>query len=155
MKKLILPIITLLGLSYCSDNKKTLDTENIVTKYADSVKTAIQDSICTYDEIVGDPYKHFIQLANSIPTKNYYFNSITQVFKNHTTDTSMMFKTENILLLKLDDYNGLAMHIKGLRKLRRISYDSLKVDTIQLVKFYPGLRVIKDDDIIEDTSKSK
>lgn len=123
---------------------------NKITSHSMETKT-VNDSICTYNEIVGDLKKHYTNLANSISKSNYNFQTIAEVFKYHTSDTNLKFKSENILILRFDDYNGLEMHIKGLSKLKHFSFDSLKVDRIELIKFYPGVLPVQDDIISEDT----
>lgn len=148
--------ISLLLISFsCSNNTAPVIEEDTVknkTK-ADSMVKTVNDSICTYNEIVSDLKKHYLELANSISNNNYEFQTITEVFKYHIRDTNLTFKSEDILLLRFDDYNGLEVYIKGLKKLKQISFDSLKADSIKLVGFYPGVLSVQDDIINEDPSK--
>ncbi len=120
----------------------------IKIKYIYFSTTQTLDSICTINEILNDKYEHLNELFKSLTKTDSSFNQIVTIFKHHITDT--ITKSKNFIILNFGKDFGIELHIKGLKSLKQIAFNDINVDKMQMVQYYHGPHIIKDD-VIDNT----
>lgn len=140
-------------------DNKSLQRLTQVQSFSDIIKinyinistTQTLDSICTINEMLSDRRKHFDDLFNSLTKTDSSFTQIVSTFKHHITDTITKQKSKNIIILNFGNDFGIELHIKGIKKLKQIPFDTIKSDKMQMIQYYHGSHIIADD-VIDDTT---
>ena len=153
MKKILSLLATVFILTNCSD--KNNSDQKLIQQVKDTIiaKPIIVGSICTIDEIISDRHEHFNGLLKTLTNDNYSFPEIIKTFRYHVTDTITNQKSKDILIVNLGEDFGIEMHVKGLKKLKQIPFDNLKIDTMYMFQYYHAPHIIKEDVIYDKANK--